>query len=331
MEKQRIVDIALNHLKEAIGLAYRYEFLHQKTGKTLFDCKVVLDFDGKDREYFCIVRKEIREHQIAKLQELVTDKTLLIAERIYPKMKTLLKAFNINFLDMQGNIYLKDNGVFLYIDQQQKKTEQAKTNNLFTPAGLKVVFNILLKPALINQTYREIAGETGVALDTINKTFTTLEQKKYLLRIDNKKRKLQNKKKLLDNWITNYNDVLREKLFLGRYRFANHKNEWHQLKLNTPQTQWGGEPAANILTNYIQTGEFYIYTQEEVPGVMKQLGIVPDQAGNILLYKKFWTNHDQQNIVPAILVYADLLNTGEPRNLETANILYNETIKDKFE
>ncbi|MGM0613238.1 MAG: hypothetical protein ACQESM_06990 [Bacteroidota bacterium] len=34
MEKQKITDSALNHLKEPTGMAYRYEFLHQKTEKT---------------------------------------------------------------------------------------------------------------------------------------------------------------------------------------------------------------------------------------------------------------------------------------------------------
>ena len=331
MEGQRIVDIALNQLKEPTGVGFRYEFLHHKAEKTPFNCKVLLDIDGIEKTYFCIIRKEIREHQLAKLQELVTDNTLLIAEKIYPKMKAVLRDFNINYLDTQGNIYLKNKGVFLFIEQPGNKIKQKEKTKLFTPAGLKVVFNLLINPHLVNQTYRDIAKEAGVALDTINKTFTALEQKKYLLRINNKQRQLQNQKQLLDNWIANYNDVLREKVFLGRYRFATETKNWHQLNLNSPQTQWGGEPAANMLTNYIQPGEFCIYTQEEVPVLMKNLKIVPDDEGNLLLYRKFWRTDDQEKTVPAIIVYADLLNTGDPRNIETANILYNETIKDKFE
>lgn len=145
------------------GVAYRYEFLHQETEKTPFDCKVFIDFDGNHREYFYIVRKEIREHQIRKLQQLVTDKTLLIAERIYPKMKTILKAFNINFFDMQGNICLKDKGVFLFVQHQGKNTMQVKTKKLFTAAELKVVFNLLISPELINQTYS--SGRKAFVID----------------------------------------------------------------------------------------------------------------------------------------------------------------------
>ncbi len=331
MEEQRIVDIALNHLKDTTDVGFMYEFLHQKAEKTPFDCKVVLDIDGNEKDYFCIIRKEIREHQLAKLQGLITDNTILIAEKIYPKMKAILRDFNMNYLDTQGNIYLKNKGVFLFIEQPGNKTRHVKTKKLFTPAGLKVVFNLLIKPDLVNHTYRDIAKETGVALDTINKVFAVLEQKRYLLRVDHKKRKLQYRQQLLDNWVVNYNDVLREKVLLGRYRFVTRENDWLQNKFNTPQTQWGGEPAANILTNYIQPGKFCMYTEEAVPALMKNLKILPDQNGNLFLYKKFWKTDEQEQTVPEILVYADLLNTGDPRNIETANILYNETIKDKFE
>jgi hypothetical protein len=44
--------------------------------------------------------------------------------------------------------------------------------------------------------------------------------------------------------------------------------------------------------------------------------------------RKFWKfeNHGYVDMVHPILVYADLLATGDPRNIETAKIIYEKDI-----
>ena len=56
-----------------------------------------------------------------------------------------------------------------------------------------------------------------------------------------------------------------------------------------------------------------------------------DPNGNIKIYKAFQENkkNDQlklNDIVDPIIIYADLLATGDPRNLETARIIYDQYI-----
>ena len=51
--------------------------------------------------------------------------------------------------------------------------------------------------------------------------------------------------------------------------------------------------------------------------------------GNIELMKKFWNFEDensQYNLVPNILIYADLISTNDQRNIENANIIYDTKI-----
>ena len=50
---------------------------------------------------------------------------------------------------------------------------------------------------------------------------------------------------------------------------------------------------------------------------------MPDPQGNIHVYKKFWKiTQLNKNIVPPLLIYADLINSGDPRNIEVANKIY---------
>ena|ERR1043166_3489454 len=57
--------------------------------------------------------------------------------------------------------------------------------------------------------------------------------------------------------------------------------------------------------------------------------LVPDQNGNVQVYKKFW-KRDEANydLVPPELIYADLLNTGDPRNIETAQKISDKLLKE---
>ncbi len=54
-----------------------------------------------------------------------------------------------------------------------------------------------------------------------------------------------------------------------------------------------------------------------------------DQRGNVEILKAFWdTKCDwtDTEIVHPLLVYADLLATGDPRNIETAKRIYDERL-----
>ena len=53
-------------------------------------------------------------------------------------------------------------------------------------------------------------------------------------------------------------------------------------------------------------------------------------TGFLKAYRKFWKfNDDYVKTVPPILIYADLLNTRDPRNIETAQKIYEKYNKEK--
>ena len=54
-----------------------------------------------------------------------------------------------------------------------------------------------------------------------------------------------------------------------------------------------------------------------------------DPRGSVEVLKAFWDpacDANDPEIVPPLLVYADLLATGDPRNLETARRIYDEQL-----
>ena len=57
--------------------------------------------------------------------------------------------------------------------------------------------------------------------------------------------------------------------------------------------------------------------------------MIPDPVGNIRVYKKFWNEEldNQTNAVPALLTYTDLINIGDKRCRETAEIIYKEHVE----
>jgi len=97
---------------------------------------------------------------------------------------------------------------------------------------------------------------------------------------------------------------------------------------------WGGEVAAAKLTEYLKPQLVTIYAKK-TPGkllLMHRLRKEPD--GNVEVLNTFWnfdhrwTNLDEKHrdLVHPILIYADLLATGDARNIETAEIIYEREI-----
>jgi hypothetical protein len=88
----------------------------------------------------------------------------------------------------------------------------------------------------------------------------------------------------------------------------------------------GGEPAAEVLTNYLTPEVLTVYTEKGRAALMPKWAIIPDEKGNVQVYQKFWKDEewDEQKLAPPLLIYADLMMTGDPRCQETAKIIYDK-------
>lgn len=283
------------------------------------------------------VKKELRAMHINHLEHMAKMEApyLIIANRIFPKVKHELKERGINYLEASGNMFLQHDGLYLKIEGK-RHTEQSRatgSNRAFTKTGLKVIYQFLIDEDWINKSYRDIASHTGTGLGNINNIFNGLKQEGYLLQLTKNDYKLDDKQKLLEKWIMEYEKRLKPSLSIGSFRFLNMDDfyDWKSLPLRNGKTFWGGEPAGDLFTDYLRPEELTLYTTEERTDLIKNYRLVPDLKGNVKAYKTFWKHTEVNvNVVHPLLAYADLIAKGDRRCTETAQKIYDEYLQDKF-
>lgn len=332
MKEELLIHTALEKLEQDAGIKAQLQNKHDN------DINATIVFAYDNRQYTAVIeaKKEIRGYQLPHIEKLKKQhpNLLVVAENIYPKMKQELKQLGINYLETNGNVFFKDKGLFLWIEcQVAKTTEKPKTGRAFTKTGLRLIFQFLTNEDLINLTYREMAEATGVGFGNINIIMTDLKEQGFLVPLDKQNFLLARKKQLLEKWMIGYEQKLKPGLYIGNFRFVNEKDfiEWNVLELKQDRTWWGGEPGGNMLTNYLQPGRLTLYTLEKRAELMKNYKMVPDANGNIEVYQKFWKYEEVKDaFVPTLLIYADLMLTGERRCIETAQKIWNEKLESKF-
>lgn len=261
------------------------------------------------------------------------DKKIMVFPQLADYRADELRKDGIQFIDTAGNCYINQPPLYLFVrgNKKQGVTRTPTVNRVFKQTGLRVLYALLCNPGMENETYRTIAAKTGVALGMVNWVFRDLNELGFLLNTGTgraKKLRLLNKEKLLERWIAAYAEQLRPKLLLGRYRGAD--GWWQNAQLIPDQALWGGETAAAKLTDYLKPQIITLYVDKENPtAVLVPNRLKKDPQGDVELVARFWqadTVVPHGDTVHPLLVYADLMATGNQRNIETARMIYDEHI-----
>lgn len=254
---------------------------------------------------------------------------ILVTRYVTPQLAKKLKEKDIPFIDTAGNAYLHDANTFIYVTGRKLITRpQEKTVRAFRAKGLKVIFALLCQPDLVNAPYREIADKAGVALGTITNIVKDLEQLGYLYRSKEKGLVLENKQKLIQQWVEAYPQGLRPQLKPQRFKVIqtdwwkelDHK-QWKKLNI------WlGGEAAAAVITRYLYPEFVTVYGRPEFKKFAQIIHPAKDELGNFELLEPFWNfeikqTNTEQRLCPPLLIYADLMATGDARQLDAAEII----------
>lgn len=330
MKEEEIVHTAIENLEPGLDLRAQWQPLVRDNRKV--DGKLILHYLDKKATFDAIVKKELRTYLVDQIIQLAKERKnlIVIAWEIFPALKEKLKEHRVNYLEANGNVFITGQNLFLMLEGGKKLEPTVQTGNRAkTPTGLKVVFELLRDKNLINRTQREIAEKAGVALGNIPKVIKGLKDTGQIYKLDKKKYAFHDRKELLQQWVKDYHNTLKPTLEFGRYT-AKRTENWKEIPLNLKKTVWGGEPAADLLTNYLKPGVLTLYTEETKKDLMVNYGLMPDKEGNLFVYQKFWKNGETDKTTPPILVYADLIMTNDKRCIETAKILFNERIEPKL-
>lgn len=329
--ENKILKKALNNFVKDTGLEIKIIDWDANTLNRKIDA--MINIEGQN----CIVevKTNINNATIAMMiavQENVTEKLIFVTRYVTQNMAKVLKQYNIQFIDVAGNAYINLPPIYIDITGKQNVNikAQREKKRAFKQTGLKVIFALLNNPHLIKTTYRNIAKEANVALGTVNWIMRELKQEMFVIDKGDKGRVLNNELDLYNRWVIAYPDRLREKLVLGQYT-AKNPEWWKRVKITDFDAQWGGEVGAARITKYLEPEDITIYIDENhITDFILEHNLIQDPNGNIEFLRKFWENDKQVNneVVPHILVYADLIKTRDPRNIETAKIIYeNEKIR----
>ncbi len=254
------------------------------------------------------------------------EKGILIARYITPQIADELRKMNIPFMDTAGNAHINEPPLFIFL-KGNKLIHDYHVNRptrTFRPAGLQVLFALLCNPGLENAPYREIAKKADVALGTVGWIIDDLRRLNYLIETKIRKRKLTQKEDLLNRWVTAYPEQLRPKMIMGFYT-ADNLGWWKNAEIENINVFWGGEVAAAWLTEYLKPQKITIYANQPISRFLMRNKIKKDPNGDIEILRVFWhfeVDWHKKKVVPPLLIYADLLATGDARNIETARMIY---------
>ncbi|MEW6666951.1 MAG: type IV toxin-antitoxin system AbiEi family antitoxin [Thermodesulfobacteriota bacterium] len=327
-----ILHLAVEKLKETTG--FTVEVQH---GINPEDANPVIRirWQGQEWHFAAEVRRAVTRAMIgAAVQALRRHvvKGIMVVGHVTPQEADLLKETGTPFLDTAGNAYVNEPPLFVFIKGNKPAERHIGRPPIraFRATGLQVAFALLCNPGLENARYREIAKAATVALGTVGWVMQDLKKMGNLIDMGRRGRRLAKKEKLLERWVTAYAEQLRPKRLLGRFKAAN-ADWWKEAQLPAAEAHWGGEIAAAKLTGHLKPQTVTIYA-DELKALAQWLirnRIRQDPDGDIEIIRKFWkfeTHGEHPALTPPILIYADLLATGDARNMEIAGTIYEEAI-----
>jgi hypothetical protein len=343
MEQIQILEQALNKLKQQTNIVAS-DISERADGD--FDASVKLD-DIKKR-FLVEIKTNLKEqnlgsvfYQFLKAKEK-NHSTLLVLDYVNEKLGEKLKKEEINFLDTAGNAHLKHKGYHIYISGNKSEQKKMKPiGRAFSPTGLKVIFALLVDPILITKTYREIAKQANVSLGSVGDIFEDLIEHDFLFEGISKGKKKWNLERfntLIDKWAEAY-PKLRQKNELGKYTTHSNIDWWKDVDITKYGALFGGEIAAYYETKYLKPEDGLVYIDEENKNnFIKDLKLFTlkrealDRQTTIEIVSKFWSedlsSFFYKNRTNPLITYADLLYSADVRNIETADPIRKEFIRE---
>lgn len=268
-------------------------------------------------------------------------KFVLVSECVPSGEAEILRDLDVAFFDTFGNAYFNDPGLYVFVNTKKRlvlreqsigekfvgKIEKISIEEAddLRPSDLRILFALLSEPGLEKEDYRTIAAEASVALGTVAQHMGRLKDAGFLNEDPAGMRKLIHKPLLFKLWVEGFIKKLRPKLLLVRFEKESVEGRWwHDADIEKFQAFWGGETGAEKLTGYLKPQIVTIYADNVLPRLQAQYGLRRRPEGDIEILRKFWGFKTEGDVAPPLIVYADLVASGDSRNLETAKMVYDK-------
>lgn len=247
---------------------------------------------------------------------------LIGATSVAPRTADAFRRAGIQFIDSGGNASIHFDDVLIDVrgrrtDRDQSRPQQKKGGNLFSRARAQVAFVLLQWPSLWGVPQRELAEAAGVSLGQANDAVTMFRNSGF------GPGGHRSDAEFLDLWVAAFPTGLASKLTLAIYRGS--LEEFGKASAEDPALGAGSAVSGEVAAvDLLRPAALTIYVGELDPMLPLRNRWRTDGKGNITVRRKFWTTpsgetHDDeaplidQRLAPALLVYADLMASDDPR------------------
>lgn len=262
--------------------------------------------------------------QAAEKKNETGKPVILVTKHISPSLGSSLLQEKVNVIDMSGNALIKYRTLFIMVNASANNKKVHNTEpkgNKLSESSIKIIFHLLAMKELANKTIREIADITELSVGSVKNTLDELTARRFLVKTE-KGRAIVNRDALIDLWQERYNESLKPKLLLSKFDFrtVDSKKNWSKVKLPVGMS-WGGDCGANLLDGYLVPGEYEIYSSSPAPLILTTGHFDKAHIGDVKVYKKFWKSELFDGGTPSLIIYADLMGSGDSRCLDAATRL----------
>lgn len=328
MNEERIIAKAYESLRENfdVQMSYSKEF----GSATDYQLEITFWINGREikKKFSVEIKRRVLSATIGQLliKKNKLENLLLIADDLSPGVANKLRELNIPFIDGNGNVFFNEAEFYIFINtyRQETKIQRSSSSLIFQTSGLQLLFVLLSVPNSENKTYRELSEMSKISLGWVSEIMNALQSEYYLVK-DSEKRTLFRKDELLKRWVQGFAETLCNKLLEMEFETED-PNFWKNTDLTSTKACWGGEVAADMMTGYLNPSEILIYRRGSafLSSLVREKKLRRVKEGNIKIRRKFWNFNETDIIAPPLLVYADLLATAKSRNIEAAQIIYDE-------
>ena len=263
-------------------------------------------------------------------------KPMVLFARYVPResAERLMDA-GLNFVDAAGNIHLRLGSRYeRTIVGRREPAKVREKQAVLSPGRVQALFALAAYPEAAEWTVRQLAAAAGVSKSAAAQIRQQWIDEGLLVKSKDGYRRLERPSpSLREQLLRGYEQVLRPRLVVGRYRLQVSESDEvveHLHKALSP-VRWSltGGPASFRLNRFYQGLEIPLFCENLTAEVSRKARLLPDHDGPVAVLKSFgelpfWKEVDGIQLAHPWLIYCELMHSSDPRAHEAAEELRSE-------
>jgi hypothetical protein len=254
---------------------------------------------------------------------------ILLALHVSRPMGEKLRARGVNYCDLAGNLHVRLGASYVALIEGRAAAKPAEPSGL-THNDYRVLFALLVDEDLLAASVRVLSEASGVSKSSVSRCLARLEAKRMLVRGEPGSVRSQ-RDELIDQFVHGYVATLRPRLLIGTYRPAENPKVLDKKlahRLGALKWGWGGDAGAYRLVEHYRSQRTAVHLEADPGDLPKRLKALPSRDGvlAVLGIPGPLALGGASELAHPLLIYAELLASGDPRSREQAAMLLPEHV-----